>query len=279
MLTERNVDKQIHEYFTKTFHERSLTEMISWVFLTSRLYATQFLFEIIDHDSAQTKCMKWIWHWNEMKWNSIQDQNPNPKIDHQISNRDKPCRSVLYTLEGLDCVMLDTWHRCIQPDLTGTCQGVETSTLRPKHVGWPRPRASELLGQQKAGRPSPWILAKCSIKEDQVQVILCHLIWSWRVRMSISSLSCIKHIAIKNTNEHDTCRCLPLIDSIINHVKASCACCLKCLMISQSVLPSLLSSSLKALRQSTLFNVCLAYFTKIYPNMRTFHLLHARWVR
>ena len=80
MLIERNVDKQIHEYFTKTFHERSFTEMISWVFLTNRLYASQFSFEIIDHNSAQTKCMKWIWHWNEMKWNSNQDQNPNPKL-------------------------------------------------------------------------------------------------------------------------------------------------------------------------------------------------------
>ena len=29
ILIERNVDKQIHEYFTKTFHERSLTELIS----------------------------------------------------------------------------------------------------------------------------------------------------------------------------------------------------------------------------------------------------------
>ena len=103
--------------------------------------------------------------WNEMKFKSR--SKSKSKIDHQISNRDKPCRSVLYTLEGLDCVMLDTWHRCIQPDLTGTCQGVETSTLRPKHVGSPRPRASKLLDQQKAGRPSPWVLAKCSIKEDQ----------------------------------------------------------------------------------------------------------------
>ena len=155
MLIERNVDKQIHEYFTKTFHERSLTEMISWVFLTNRLYASQFSFwnHWSQFSTDKMHEMNLILEWNEMKFKSR--SKFKSKIDHQISNRDKPCRSVLYTLEGLDCAMPDTWHRSIQPDLTGTCQGVETSTLRPKHVGSPRPRASKLLDQQKAGAHLP----------------------------------------------------------------------------------------------------------------------------
>ena len=160
---------------------------------------------------------------------------------------------MLTTSEGLDYVMHMLDNNLSHCELAGSHQEIEMSKLKPRHVGWPRPRASKLLDLQKAapvslypsqqarsGRSglSDTLLLDMSVTSpDEYFIIIAHYTYRYQI-----------------TNAYNTRRCLILITLVINISKR-----LACDKVFENFSKRLVNSALKWFKdswQSTSFNVC-----------------------